>query len=124
MKTDNAANSLRQVFSQNLNRYMENRGETISDISSALSIPFSTVSDWVHGRKYPRMDKVQMLADYFVVQKSDLTEEKSTPVSEDGLGEKTKEVLDMLSKLTPQNREIALAQLDVLIKHQEKQDTD
>lgn len=46
-----------------------------ADLAAALSVPFSTVADWVHGRKYPRMDKVQAIADYFGILKSDLTED-------------------------------------------------
>lgn len=48
-----------------------------ADLAAALSIPFSTVADWVHGRKYPRMDKVQAIADYFGILKSDLTEDEN-----------------------------------------------
>ena len=40
-----------------------------------LEITASTVSDWANGKKYPRVDKMQMLADYFGILKSDLTEE-------------------------------------------------
>ena len=43
-----------------------------------LKITSSTVSDWVNAKKYPRMDKVQMLADYLHIYKSDLIEEKET----------------------------------------------
>lgn len=50
-----------------------------ADLAAALSVPFSTVADWVHGRKYPRMDKVQAIADYFGILKSDLTEDRDLP---------------------------------------------
>lgn len=68
-------NTLKATFSKNLNRYLKNAEMNIADLAAALSIPFSTVADWVHGRKYPRMDKVQAIADYFGIMKSDLTEE-------------------------------------------------
>ena len=47
------------------------------DIVRDLGITSSTVSDWVLGKKYPRIDKMQMLADYFGILKSDLTEERA-----------------------------------------------
>lgn len=75
-----AADKQRAIFSQNLNYYMERAGKTTSDLSSDLNFPFSTVSDWVHGKKYPRMDKVQVLADYFGILKSNLTEENVCPL--------------------------------------------
>lgn len=67
----------RKIFSKNLNYYMERSGKNTADLAADLAFPFSTVSDWVHGKKYPRMDKVQKLADYFGVLKSHLTEENT-----------------------------------------------
>lgn len=69
------AEMLKRTFSKNLNKYLKSAKMNTADLASALSVPFSTVADWVHGRKYPRMDKVQAIADYFGIMKSDLTEE-------------------------------------------------
>lgn len=74
---------LKTIFAKNLNYYMNKDDINTAELSRALSYSFTTVSDWVHGRKYPRMDKVQAIADYFGIMKSDLTEEK-TPASEGG----------------------------------------
>lgn len=73
------ADRQRKIFSKNLNYYMERSGKNTADLAADLSFPFSTVSDWVHGKKYPRMDKVQALADYFGILKSSLTEEQVKP---------------------------------------------
>lgn len=77
MSDSKDTNTLKATFSANLNHYLEVADMNIADLAAALSIPFSTVADWVHGRKYPRMDKVQAIADYFGILKSDLTEERS-----------------------------------------------
>lgn len=66
---------LKSIFSKNLNYYMRQKNLSTADLANSLSLPFSTVSDWVHGRKYPRMDKVQLIADFFGVLKSALTED-------------------------------------------------
>lgn len=88
------------IFSANLKRYMEQSGEKTADLSNALGYPFSTVSDWVKGKKYPRMDKVQVLADHFGILKSDLTEKKPTPVSESGaFAPYQKELLDLVNDM-------------------------
>lgn len=71
------ADRQRKIFSKNLKYYMERNGKSTADLAGDLSFPFSTVSDWVHGKKYPRMDKVQALADYFGIMKSHLTEENN-----------------------------------------------
>ena len=69
----------KNVFAQNLKNYMEKNNKSRRDISDALGISYYTVSDWVNGKKYPRMDKVEALANYFGILKSDLIEEKVTP---------------------------------------------
>ncbi|MEE1263086.1 helix-turn-helix domain-containing protein [Ruminococcus sp.] len=66
----------KKVFARNLNYYLTTRGKTQNDLVRDLKITASTVSDWANGKKYPRVDKMQMLADYFGVLKSDLTEER------------------------------------------------
>jgi len=72
----------KNIFADNLRRYMEEAGKTRRDICNALGISYFTVSSWVNGTKYPRMDKVEMLAQYFGIQKSDLIEERLTPEKE------------------------------------------
>ena len=67
----------KNIFASNLKRYMEINNKSRRDIGEALGISYYTVSDWVNGKKYPRMDKVEMLADYFGILKSDLIEEKT-----------------------------------------------
>ena len=67
----------KSIFSRNLKYQMELNGKTRQDISDALGISYFTVTSWANGTKYPRMDKVEMLADYFGILKSDLIEDKS-----------------------------------------------
>ena len=64
------------IFSINLKRLMDKKKVTRKDIADFLGISYFTVSDWVNGKKYPRMDKVELLANYFGVLKSDLIEIK------------------------------------------------
>lgn len=72
----------KNIFADNLKRYMDDAGKTRRDICNALGISYFTVSSWVNGTKYPRMDKVELLAQYFGISKSDLIEEKLTPEKE------------------------------------------
>lgn len=66
------------IFSANLKRYMELNQKSRKDICDALGFNYYTFSDWVNGKKYPRMDKIERLASYFGIQKSDLIEDKSS----------------------------------------------
>ena len=67
----------KNIFASNLKRYMALNEKSRKDISEALGISYYTVTDWVNGKKYPRMDKIEMLANYFGILKSDLIEDKS-----------------------------------------------
>lgn len=66
----------KEIFSRNLQRYMDKEDVKTVDISRALNVAYSTVSDWVNGKSYPRIDKIEMLANYFGIEKSDLIENK------------------------------------------------
>lgn len=66
----------KNVFAANLNMYMNEFGKSRKEVAQALGVSYYTFSDWVKGKKYPRMDKVEMLANYFGILKSDLIESK------------------------------------------------
>ena len=68
----------RRIFARNLNRFVEINGKNQADIATLLNVSQAAVSNWCKGIKMPRMDKVQALADYFGVNKSDLLEEKDS----------------------------------------------
>lgn len=70
-------NNNREVFSRNLNKFIKMKNKTQMDIVNDLGVGQATVSEWINGKKYPRIDRLQQLADYFNVYKSDLTEDKS-----------------------------------------------
>ena len=64
----------RKVFALNLRKYMEQKGKSRKDIANELAISYTTVTEWVVGKKYPRIDKIERLAAYFGIKKSDLIE--------------------------------------------------
>ena len=66
----------RRIFSKKLNYYMSLNNKNQMDLMNDLSLSSSTVSSWCTGKKLPRMGKIQMLADYFHIEKSDLLEDK------------------------------------------------
>lgn len=66
----------KEVFSKNLKYYMEKHNKTRNDIAKITNVPYSTVSSWCNALYYPRIDKIEMLANYFNILKSDLVEDK------------------------------------------------
>lgn len=74
----------KNVFAENLRKYMDENGVSRRKLGEALGISYYTITSWTNGTKYPRMDKVEMLADYFGIKKSDLIEEKiEVPMSKE-----------------------------------------
>lgn len=67
----------RMIFAKNLTHYIERSGKMKKDIAEVIGVAPSTFNDWTKGKKYPRMDKVEKLAAYFGILKSDLIEEKT-----------------------------------------------
>lgn len=59
-------------FAQNLKNIMQKQNKTQSDLVKDLSFRQATVSDWLNGKKYPRMDKVEKLANYLGVSINEL----------------------------------------------------
>lgn len=68
----------KEIFAENLTKYVARSGKTQKEIAESLNVPYSTFNEWTKGRKYPRMDKVEILANYFSIKKSDLIERKVT----------------------------------------------
>lgn len=65
------------IMAKNIRYYMNKYNKTRNDICSDLGFKYSTFSDWINGYKYPRIDKIEMMANYFHISKSDLVEEHS-----------------------------------------------
>lgn len=103
----------KNVFASNLKRYMEVKGKSRNDISEALGISYFTVSDWVNGKKYPRMDKVEMLANYFGIQKSDLIEIKEEKISPEKieLSEGEEMLLNLFRQVPEEQQQLVLGMI-------------
>jgi len=65
----------KRIFSKNLNKYMQLNRKNQIDIINDLGFNKSAVSTWCNGTRLPRMDKVDALARYFHINRSDLIEE-------------------------------------------------
>lgn len=99
----------KQVFAQNLIRFMEAKNVDRYTLCGDLDLKYSTLSEWISARKYPRIDKIEKLANYFGVPKSALIEKTtSEPTVIDPLDEK---ILELFAQLTPENKEIFLGKL-------------
>lgn len=67
-----------QIMAKNIQYYMDLYNKSRKDICEAIGVKYTTFTDWVKGNSYPRIDKIEMMANYFGIEKSDLIEEKET----------------------------------------------
>ena len=85
----------KEIFANIFKYYMQIHEKDRNDICNILDIPYTTLSDWLNAKKYPRIDKIEMLANYFNIEKSDLIERKNkdNPDEFDILFDKNKDIL-------------------------------
>lgn len=73
----------KQIMAKNIRRYMEQNRVTQTDVCNTLGIPMPTLSDWINAKTYPRIDKIEMLANYFGITKADLVEEEAPTLGDE-----------------------------------------
>lgn len=67
----------KETMSRNLSYYVERSGKSQKELAEIVGVAASTFNDWIKGKKYPRIDKIEIMANYFGILKSDLIEEKT-----------------------------------------------
>lgn len=68
----------KQVMAKNILYQMELKGVKAKDVCEALGFKQNSFSDWVNAKTYPRIDKIELMAQYFNISKADLVEERIT----------------------------------------------
>lgn len=71
----------KKTMANNLKYYMNKNNVSRNQLSSSLGIAYTTLADWLNAKTYPRIDKIEMLANYFGIEKSDLVENKPSNLS-------------------------------------------
>lgn len=74
----------RVIMAQNIKYYLEVKGVSRKQLCAALGLNYNTLSSWLQGEKYPRIEKIVAMADYFGCNKSDLVEKRKNSVMVDG----------------------------------------
>lgn len=66
----------KRIFSKNLNYYLSLNNKQQNEVAKDIGENPSTLNMWCKGNSMPGLGKVQKLADYFKIGKSDLLDEK------------------------------------------------
>ena len=72
----------KEIISKNINNFLDMRNLNQSDVAKAIGVSPQTFNTWCKGIAIPRMGKMQALADYFHVNKSDIIDDKSVPLTQ------------------------------------------
>lgn len=72
----------KEIMAKNIQYYMDKYEKTRQDMCDALGVKYTTFTDWVKGNSYPRIDKIELMANYFGISKADLVEER--PINKSG----------------------------------------
>ena len=67
----------KEVMAKNIRKQLESRGLNVKDFAARMDFKYSTVLDWVNAKTYPRIDKIELMANYFGIEKADLIEENN-----------------------------------------------
>lgn len=84
MKEDITITRQRKVLAENIQKHLDGRGINQTTMAKDLDLAETTVSSWMKAKRYPGLKNLQLMADYFNVKRSDLTDERPSnliPVS-------------------------------------------
>ena len=66
------SDQIRRIFSENLVKLLQASGKKQVDVLKDLGIKQTTFSSWCNGTKFPRADKLDLLANYFNISRESL----------------------------------------------------
>ena len=79
---------------------MSKAGKSRKEVSEAIDVSYNTFTDWYKGKKYPRIEKMELLANYFGVSVSELVGKHGEEIESDISPRNVKnEVLDVIIRL-------------------------
>lgn len=87
----------KKIMAKNLKYYIDKSGKDRKQLAELWGFPYSTVTEWVNGKKYPRIDRIEIMADYFGILKSDLIEEKTPEMIK--MQERNDKLADMVIRM-------------------------
>lgn len=108
----------KRIMAHNIKRYMEQKGVTNQQLCDALGFKYTTFMDWIKAVTYPRIGKVEAMANYFGCEKSDLIEDKKEKptAQDDGVSEKRKALIDFAKSVPEDKAEMILRVMKSIVE--------
>ena len=98
----------KEVFAKNLKHYIDESGKDRRELADIWGFPYSTVTEWINAKKYPRIDRIEIMADYFGILKSDLIEERTEEHRE--MQKKNSTLVDLTIRMQKDSEFLSLIQ--------------
>lgn len=108
----------KEIFAKNLRYYLSLSGKTQKELAQIIGVSAPTMHEWCKGKKTPRMDKVEKLANYFGILKSDLIEDKQKQPAHSELSYKKREFIKKIEGMSETQVE-RLEQILALVENTE-----
>ncbi len=107
----------KEIFARNLSYYIDKHGKEQKEIAEIVGVAPSTFNAWVKGKKYPRMDKVELLANYFGILKSDLIEAPNGEYSQRTISitEGEQKLLDLFRLIPEHQQQMVMQMIEVAL---------
>lgn len=86
------------------------------DLVNDLKLSQAIVSEYLSAKKYPAPDKMQMLADYFGVLKSDIMQEKPATIADNRLSPERQKFCDKIMELDNRQFQIVNEIVDSVLR--------
>lgn len=111
----------KEIFAKNLSYYISRSRRDQKEIAEKVGVAASTFNEWVKGKKYPRIDRIEALANYFGIQKSDLIEDKEKNPSSDQvqLTEGEKLMLELFNQVPQDKQRMVLEMIRAALRMKE-----
>lgn len=108
----------KEIFAKNLLYYINRHNVEQKEIAEAIGVAPSTFNEWVKGKKYPRIDKVEKLANYFGILKSDLIEshDEADSLKTISITEGESKLLELFRKVPENQQQMVLQMISVALK--------
>lgn len=107
---------LRLIISSNIKQLLNDKGLKAIDLQRGTNIPQSSISEYLNAKATPNLGKVEQIANFFGVKKSDIDPSLITgwdePATSSTIGEKTISSMGKLTK-TQQEQLLELSKYDL-----------
>ena len=94
----------KKILAENIKFYMKRKGVTNQQLCDDLGFKYTTFMDWIKAVTYPRIGKIEAMADYFGILKSDLIEDRRKGSIEDDGRSESQKLLIQFAQLVPADK--------------------